>query len=187
MARTLSKEAHQSIIDAFVALMKREPIENITTDAIARAAGASKGTLYKHWEDKEALLLDVVGKILASQPVAHSGNYRKDVVEVLINMFVKDARGPFGRTWPNILSYSITHPRFCRAVSDVLIERAPNGSLISILRAASREGPLRRDLDLRFALDLLAGPPMHHRMLHGSVPSALPARVVAAVWPLLAA
>jgi AcrR family transcriptional regulator len=186
MARTLSKTAHQSIIHAFVELMKKEPIENITTDAIARAAGASKGTLYKHWANKEVLLLEVVGEFLASQPVAHSGNFREDTVSVLKNMFVRDARGPFGRIWPNIFSYSIMHPKFCRAVSEVLVERAPSGSLISILRAASREGQLRSDIDLNFALDLLAGPLMHHRMLHGSVPPALPARAVAAVWPLLA-
>ncbi len=187
MARTLSKAAHQSIINAFVTLMTRQPIEKITTDAIARAAGSSKGTLYTHWADKEALLLEVVGQMLATQPVADSGDFRKDTTQVLSDIFVRDSRKMFGRIWPNIFSYSSMHPKFCRAVTKALFDHAPNCSLISIIRAAIKAGQLRGDLDLTLAVDLLAGPLMHHRLLHGSVPAAMPEKVVATVWPHLAA
>lgn len=185
MPRPLSQASHQAIIDAFVKLMKTRPIENITTEAIARAAGSSKSTLYSHWADKEALLIEVVAQIVAALPAADSGDFPRDTATVLRNMFVPHKRDRYGQIWPNIFSYAITHPKFCRAINRTLIERAPKHTLVGILRSAVAAGSLRRDLDLNLALDLLAGPLMHRRFLHGAVPQALPETVVAAVWPLL--
>ena len=185
MPRPLSQAAHQAIIDAFVELMAVKPINDITTEAIARAAGSSKSTLYSHWADKEALLIEVVAQIVAAQPVADSGDFRRDAATVLRNMFVTDKRDRFGRIWPNIFSFAITHPKFCRAINQELIERAPKHTLVGILRSAVAAGSLRRGLDINLAVDLLAGPLMHHRFLHGAVPRALPEHVVATVWPVL--
>jgi AcrR family transcriptional regulator len=187
MPRPLSQASHQAIIDAFVKLMRARPIENITTEAIARAAGSSKSTLYSHWPDKEALLIEVVAQIVAALPAADAGDFRRDTATVLRNMFVRQKHDRFGEIWPNIFSYAITHPKFCRAINRALIERAPKHTLVGILRSAVAAGSLRRDLDIDLALDLLAGPLMHHRILHGGVPEALPETVVAAVWPLLQA
>jgi AcrR family transcriptional regulator len=187
MPRALSQTSHQAIIDAFVKLMAVKPINDITTEEIARAAGSSKSTLYSHWADKEALLIEVVAQIVASQPVADSGDFRRDAATVLRNMFVTSKRDRFGRIWPNIFSFAITHPKFCRAINEELIYRAPKHTLVAILRAAIASGRLRRDLDINFAVDLLAGPLMHHRFLHGRVPATLPESVVAAVWPVLSA
>jgi AcrR family transcriptional regulator len=185
MARTPSKAAHESILNAFVRLMEQHPIDDITTEAVAQAAGASKSTLYKHWPDKEQLLIEAVTRLIAAQPVANSGDYRADTVHILRNIFVPGKRGAFGRTWPKIFSYSITHPEFCAAIHQGLLEASPKHTLVGIIREASAAGELRSDLDEEFALDLLAGPLMHHRFLHGSVPARLPEQVVTAVWPAL--
>jgi len=185
MARSLSATAHESILTAFIKLLEDAAVDDISTDAIAQAAGASKATLYKHWKDKEALLIDVVGRLLQSQPQPDSGDFRTDVLEMLRNVFVPQKRDPYGRAWPSLFSYSFTHPEFCRAVHKVLSEQLPQYTIMGVVQAASAAGVLRKNLDPGFALDLLAGPLMHHRFLHGSVPSKLPEQVVKAVWPTL--
>jgi AcrR family transcriptional regulator len=187
MARTPSQASHEAIITAFIKLMERQAIDDITTDAIARAAGASKSTLYKHWADKEALLVEVIARLIATQPVANSGDFRADAAQILRNMFVEDKRGPLGRIWPKIFAYTATHPEFCGAVHRGILEQAPKHTLVAILRAAVEAGELRRDLEIEFALDLLAGPMMHHRFLCGAVPETMAEKVVAAVWPFLPA
>jgi AcrR family transcriptional regulator len=185
MTRSLSKTAHESILTAFVRLMEKHSIDDITTDAIAKEAGASKTTLYKHWGHKEKLLIDVIARLVASQPLADSGDFRADAIQILRNMFVPQKRGLFGKAWPSLFSYSISHPEFCAAVHRGLLDRAPKHTLIGIIRAASAAGELQRDVDPEFVLDLLAGPLMHHRFLHGSVPAKLPEQVVSAVWKAL--
>jgi AcrR family transcriptional regulator len=185
MARTLSPTAHQSIIDAFVNLMVVRPIDEISTEAIARAAGSSKGTLYTHWKDKDELLIDVIRHILASLPVANTGDFKRDAETVLRDMFAADNRNPYGHLLPHIFSYCITHPKFQGRVREFLVVRAPKHSLASILQDAVEDGELSAGLDIEYALDLLAGPLVHHRMMHSVVPPDLASRVVAMVWPHL--
>jgi AcrR family transcriptional regulator len=186
MARTLSQESHRAILAAFLKLMERRRIEDITTEAIAREAGASKSTLYKHWPNKDSLLAEVIGKLLARLPAADSGNCREDAVRVLRNMFIPEKEGPFGRVWPKIFGYAASHPEFCSALNNGLIKSSPRHTLTTILRDAVASGELRANLDVGFAIDLLAGPLLHHRLLHGEVPSNLPEQVVGTFWEVLA-
>jgi AcrR family transcriptional regulator len=185
LARTPSPAAHQALIDGFVKLIKVRPIDEITTEAIARSAGSSKATLYSHWKDKEGLLIEVVSQIVMALPAARSGDFQQDAVTVLRDMFAVDRRDRYGELWPHIFSYCITHPKFHRRVHESLVERAPKHTIVGILRAAMAAGELPSDLDVEYALDLLVGPLVHHRMLHRSVPSQLAPKVVAAVWPVL--
>jgi AcrR family transcriptional regulator len=185
MARPPSQASHQAIICAFVALIERQAIDDITTDAIAKAAGSSKSTLYKHWADKDALLAEVTARLIATMPVANSGDPQADATQVLRNMFVEDRNGHLGKIWPKIFGYTACHPEFCAELKRGIEEHTPKHSLVSILREAIASGELREEVEIEFALDLLAGPLMHHRFLHGSVPPELPGQVVATVWPLL--
>jgi AcrR family transcriptional regulator len=185
MARTPSKTARRAIINAFIALIGEQHIEDITTDAIAQAAGASKATLYKHWADKDELLVEAIGQLVTELPVADSGDHRADAAQVLRNMFGPDTRRPLSRIWPKIFGYIANRPEFCKAVNSGLLQRSPRHTLVGIIRDAVAAGELRRDLDIEFALDLLAGPLLHHRLLHGRLAKNLPEKVVAAMWPLL--
>ncbi|HVW86443.1 MAG TPA: helix-turn-helix domain-containing protein, partial [Bryobacteraceae bacterium] len=60
MARTPSKEAHDKVLAAAIRLIAERGIEGTSMDAIASASGVSKATVYKHWANKEALLIEVV-------------------------------------------------------------------------------------------------------------------------------
>jgi len=187
MARPPSQASHQAIIGAFMELIERHAIDDITTDAIAKAAGASKSTLYKHWADKDALLAEVTARLIATMPGANSGDARTDATQVLRNMFVEDQQGRLGRIWPKIFGYTACHPEFCAELKRGIDAHAPKHSLFSILREAVATGELRADLSIELGLDLLAGPLMHHRFLHGSVPPELPEQLVAIIWPMLQA
>ena len=43
--------------------MAERGIESTSMDAIAEASGVSKATIYNHWADKEALLLEVMADL----------------------------------------------------------------------------------------------------------------------------
>jgi AcrR family transcriptional regulator len=187
MARTPSKASHQAILTAFVKLIECQRIEDITTEDIAQAAGASKSTLYKHWADKDELLIEVIEQLVSTMPAADSGNFQNDAVQVLRNMFVEDKKGPFARIWSKLFAYTVGRPDFCAAVNQGLIKHTPKQTLVAIIRAAVEAGEFSAQLDVEFALDLLAGPLLHHRFLHGRVPPEMPAQVVTAIWPVLKA
>src|SRR5690348_10219411 len=85
MARTRSQAAHQKMLNAAVRLIAERGIEATSMEAIAAAAGVSKATLYSHWKDKDALLLDVLAEIheLHTRPKLPSGNTQRALVAVL--------------------------------------------------------------------------------------------------------
>ena len=63
MARTPSAAAHEKVLDAAIQLIIERGIEGTSMDAIAQLSGVSKATVYKHWKDKDALCLDVLGRL----------------------------------------------------------------------------------------------------------------------------
>ena len=60
MTRPRSKQAHDKVLHAALDLFAERGIEAASMDAIAQASGVSKATIYNHWADKEALLLEVM-------------------------------------------------------------------------------------------------------------------------------
>jgi AcrR family transcriptional regulator len=60
MARQRSEEAHDRVLRAALGLFGERGIDAASMDAIAQASGVSKATIYNHWPNKEALLIDVM-------------------------------------------------------------------------------------------------------------------------------
>jgi len=60
MPRTRSASAHQKVLKAALELVAEHGVDGTSMDAVARESGVSKATIYKHWADKDALLLEML-------------------------------------------------------------------------------------------------------------------------------
>lgn len=158
MARTRSEKAHRKVIDAAVDLVAARGFEATSMDSIAEASGVSKATIYKHWPDKEALLLEVMADIngLHSRPAFDSGNPRADMVAVLSYRPEENAELR-ERITPQIMAYSCRNPAFADIWRNMVME-PPRQELRRLLRQAIERGELMPDLDLELSLSLLLGP-----------------------------
>ena len=85
MPRTRSASAHRKVLRAALQLVAECGVESTSMDAIAGKSGVSKATIYKHWADKDALLLEMMAEVngLHTRPVFDSGNTRADMIAVL--------------------------------------------------------------------------------------------------------
>src|SRR5579862_4061301 len=85
MPRTRSESAHKKVMYAALELVSARGVDAVSMDAIAAKSGVSKATIYKHWTDKEALLLEMMASItgLDSRPRFDSGDTRADMAAVL--------------------------------------------------------------------------------------------------------
>ena len=93
MARTRSASAHKRVLLAALELVAEQGVDATSMDAIARKSGVSKATIYKHWADKDALLLEMLAEVhgLSTRPVFDSGNTKADMVAILSYRPRKDA------------------------------------------------------------------------------------------------
>lgn len=66
----------REIADATLALAVEHGVSKLTTAAIARAVGLAEGTIFRHFESKEEIVLAAIERLdellLASLPVGHS-------------------------------------------------------------------------------------------------------------------
>lgn len=151
-------------------------------DGIAAASGVSKATVYKHWANKDELLIDVIRKISSGHPTFDSGDPREDLTNLLRHLSQAVKSEELTRIWPRIISYAVSNPNFGRALQQYAF--SPRRELvIRMLQAASEKGGLRADIDPEFAMDLLIGPVMHRRFVdQGKVPEDFAERVVEHFW-----
>ncbi len=166
MARPRSPEAHKKVVKAALALFGERGIAATSMDAIARASGVSKATIYKHWADKEALLMEVMLYVhgVGGEPEkADTGDLAQDLAAVLSRKPPGEFEEARTRMMPTLIAYSAVHPEFGKAWRDRVME-PPRQRLKRILRRAVAQGLLKRDLDVELAMALLLGPMLYRKI-----------------------
>jgi len=169
MARTRSTEVHERMIHAALKLFGERGFEAASMDAIAREAGVSKPTLYNHWADKEALMLEVMLYVngLNQEPEdVDTGDLAKDIATVLTRRPPDEFEEARGRMMPGLIAYSATHPEFGSVWRHNVME-PPRRCLRRILRRAIRLGRLPSDVDLELSMSLLLGPMLYGHIFGG--------------------
>src|SRR5215831_7940602 len=115
MVRPRSIEAHEKVLNAALALFAERGIEATSMDAISQASGVSKATIYNHWADKEALLLEVMLMVngLDREPEdIDTGDIQSDLTAVLTRRPPDSYDLARTRLTPSLIAYSALHPEF---------------------------------------------------------------------------
>jgi AcrR family transcriptional regulator len=153
--------AHRKVLDAALDLVAERGIEATSMDAIATRSGVSKATIYKHWRDKDALLLEMLAMVngLRDRPPFDSGDVRADILAVLAYRPMEYAEVR-ERIMPQFAAYSTTNVTFGLTWRNLVME-PPRTELRRLLRAGMAQGELVAELDENLALALLLGPMMY--------------------------
>ena len=163
MARPRSKEAHEKVLRTALELFGERGIEATSMDAIARGSGVSKATIYNHWEDKEALLMDVmvlVHGLDREREDADTGDLCRDLATVLTRRPPDEFDSARDRLMPSMIAYSATHQQFGMAWRRRVME-PPRQCLTRILERGVERGLLPENLDMEVAIALLLGPMLY--------------------------
>jgi AcrR family transcriptional regulator len=157
-------ETRRRVIEATVALMDRVGYRSVTIDAVARASGVSKSTIYRHWSSRDALVLDAfTSHIDDSTEVADTGDAIADLRTYLLKLAFHLSVGGVGPVVTGLISDSLGDPEFAESFRVKVIEPRRRVFLQILLRGQQR-GQIRGDVDLRSAVDALYGS-LHHRLL----------------------
>jgi len=181
MARPQKKHAREAILAATLKLIGERGIEYTTIDDISRTSGISRGTIYKHWKQKDALCLDALNYMKRSWPVFNSGNPRADITGLLCHLALTRKPEAFTRVWPRVMSYSANNRSFAKAFR-ARVSEGRHAQLVQLLELAKSKGELRKDLNIGIAVDLLLGPILYRRCLQTSMPYDLPKHIVDSFW-----
>lgn len=166
--RPPSQAAHDAALKAALRLVTKRGFRAVSMNEIAAEAGVGKMTIYRHWPNKAALVMDALLELIGREtafPEADSAIERLRLQLILQASFFRGARGTLVRT---LVAEAQSDPELATAFRDHWLKPRREG-VRQIMRAAMTEGSLRSDLELEAAIDLLYGA-LYYRLLLGSAP-----------------
>ena len=129
----------------------------VTVDAVAAASGVAKSTLYRHWDSRQELLIDVIkGSYRDIEPPDLERGFEpalRDLMQSVVELF---ADPEWIQIFPSVASLRSSIPELdAYFEADMAEKREP---LRAVLDLGIAEGVLPEGLDLEDASSLLAGP-----------------------------
>jgi AcrR family transcriptional regulator len=166
IGRPRSQTAHDAVLKAALRLVTKRGFRSVSVNEIAAEAGVGKMTLYRHWPNKAALVMDALLLLIGSEtdfPEAGSAieSLRRQLD--LQAAFFQSSRGNLIRS---LVAEAQSDPELAIAFRERWLDPRREG-VRKIMRAAIVEGSLRSDVDIDAAIDLLYGS-LYYRLLLGS-------------------
>jgi AcrR family transcriptional regulator len=178
IGRPRSQAAHDAVLKAALRLVTKRGFRAVSVNNIAAEAGVGKMTLYRHWPNKAALVMDSLLVLIGSEtdfPEAGSAIESLRQQLDLQAAFFRSSRGTLIRS---LVAEAQSDSELAIAFRERWLNPRREG-VRQIMRAAVAEGSLRSDIDIDTAIDLLYGS-LYYRLLLGA--GALDERFVDSIY-----
>jgi AcrR family transcriptional regulator len=130
----------------------------LSIEAVARRAGVGKTAVYRRWDSKLDMVLEIVTDVAEqSLPLPDTGSLRGDV-ELLLRIVARALGHPLAsQIIPDLLAEAARNPQFGETLSQALLSNQRTVVTELIGRAVARE-ELATSVDPDVAVDLILGP-----------------------------
>ena len=91
------ERARERVLRAALAVLADHGLAGFTMEAVARRAGASKATVYRHWTSTATLLVDAMDLAFQPFPLPETGRLRTDLTRLLTQLGALLSDQPFPR------------------------------------------------------------------------------------------
>lgn len=166
--RPRNTQSHKAVLNAAFAVLERDGYAATTIERIASEAGVAKQTIYRWWNGKAPLFMEVLAhKAGQAVDLPDTGNFRDDLAKLLTGTFaaVSDALRPLMRA----LAVELLQDEvFAVSMRDVFVERRRANVRALVQRGIGR-GELPLDVDVELICDIVFGT-MWYRLLFDHAP-----------------
>ncbi|GAB3801580.1 TetR/AcrR family transcriptional regulator [Micromonospora zhanjiangensis] len=136
--------ARQRVLRAALEVLDADGLAGFTMEAVARRAGASKATIYRHWSGTGPLLIDAMDATFRPFPTPDTGRLATDVAQILGAFVTLLENAPFPRLLAAFIDAAERDPTLAALHAD-LTRRRREPLLVVLARARDRgELPGRR-------------------------------------------
>ena len=157
-------ETRRRVIAATNDLIDRHTYRAVTIDAVARASGVSKSTIYRHWPSRQVLVLEAFNhKTELMTNVPDSGDAFADLRSYVARLASCLDFGGAASTVSGLIGDALADEEFARLFRATIV-RGRRRAFGEIVRRGQRRGQIRSDIDAGVVVDALYGA-IHHRLL----------------------
>jgi AcrR family transcriptional regulator len=163
MARPRSEEARRKALAAATELILERGVSHLTIEEVASRSGVAKTTIYRHWPERGALVLDTVRACFGAVPTPDTGSLRGDLDTYFNGMIMVDLSGPIGSLMPSLIEAAAHDGEIELLVDKVSQER--QRPILDIVERAQARGELPADLDPRVVIGTIVGPIVFRKLI----------------------
>jgi AcrR family transcriptional regulator len=160
---------HRAVLEATITLLAERGVDATTMDAIARAAGISRSTLYRHWPERLPLLRDALDHVNERFDRSHPAEPTPDeTLETALQRIIGGlGAGLRSAEWGPIAAGLTAAAEHDRAFAALLRRHVSDRRqvVVDLLQDARDRGELRHGLPPEWVAGLLAGPLYYHRLV----------------------
>lgn len=158
-------------------LLLTEGRDAVTPSRVAELSGVGRATLYRHWPEPMALLVEAATPPPAQEPPAPSGDLAADLTARLAALRAGLEGAPLAAVFAMLIEQAEHEPQL-EQIQHQLVDSG-SAPLRALLRDAVRRGELPR-LDEERAIEALVAPLFYRRFVsRRPIPAALPRKLVA--------
>lgn len=175
----------EEILDAALTELGAVGYDRMTMDAVARRAGASKATLYRHWPGKAELVVDALHHMRGGEEPPDTGTLRGDLL-ALVGHLTGPVPDDQLATVRGLVSACVRDQGLGDAVQERLVDRK-RAMTLAVLERAQARGELSDRADIHLLVDVVPAMVLYrHLFTCHDVDTAYAVRLVDEVWlPLL--
>jgi len=178
--RTVGLDA--AIVAAAVELLGEVGMVGLSMDLLAQRAGVGKATIYRRWESKEQLVIDVLQAIVEPSPTPDTGTVVGDLTAYTRMMVERFGQGRMSDVLPHLIEASCYDDQLRASLDDYSRQRQT--TLRAILRRGIERGELPKDYDVDLVVDTVLGAFVYRRLMSGApLNEAFSKRLIAFVLP----
>jgi len=163
MARPRSEEARRKALAAATDLIVEKGVANLTIEDVAHRSGVAKTTIYRHWPERTALILDTVQDCFAEVGTPDTGTLRGDLEAFFGGMVQADLSGTVGKLMPALVEAAGRDVGIEMLMDRIALAR--QRPILDIVERAQARGELPPDLDPRVTIGTIVGPIVFRKLV----------------------
>jgi AcrR family transcriptional regulator len=178
--RRRNELARQAVLEAALRLLREQGYPALSMEALARAAGVGKHTLYRWWPSKAAVVAEAAAARAAAEvPVPDSGALAGDLEAFLTATFRAADHPEIAPVLRTLAAEAQRDPAAAQILREFTAGR--RRVLRELLERGNARGQLRRDVDIDLLVDAAYGVFWYRFLVGHRPPDAAAARGIAAL------
>lgn len=167
MGRPREERADRAILDAALALMAEQGVQELRVNAVADRAGVGKATIYRRYRSKDELVTAAIASLVGGEiGVPDTGSTRADLLALMRDAVKLYSSSPEAGLMPGLVAAMSHDPELARTVREGFLA-SRRAALREVLERGVERGDLRAGLDAELALDVLGGPLFYRLLITG--------------------
>jgi|SRR5580704_11317551 AcrR family transcriptional regulator len=149
--------SRERVLTATLDLLTEAGLGGLTVDEVAKRSGVAKTTIYRHWPNRNALIIDACLRMTdGDDEPPDTGSLEADVTAILTNLAELLVSARWSSILPSIVDAAERDPEIAEVHSR--LQRSHAAPLQAALERAARRGEIPQDVDLVAIAAALRGP-----------------------------